>query len=288
MRLPSLLLLLLLTAAAPTCQALETSTFPQRLISLGPINTENVFLLGAGERLVANTRYCVRPEAARAREKIGSMLQVSVEKIISLQPDLVLATAMTRPEQIRQLRAVGIRVEQFDQPASFRQICDHFRRLGQLLGLEEEAKKIIRQAKAQVAAVRQQVAGLPPQKVFLQVGSQPLFGSVPSSFTHDFIKLAGGTNIIADQTLGTTSREKIIAKNPHVIIIAIMGSESGIAAQERRKWLAIPVIAAVRQQRVHIINPNQACSPSPATFAQTLTEIADLIHPQGAAKNRGR
>ncbi len=66
--------------------------YPQRIVSLGPINTENVFLLGAGDRLVGNTNYCVRPTEARNRAKIGSVMQISLEKILSLKPDLVLAT----------------------------------------------------------------------------------------------------------------------------------------------------------------------------------------------------
>ncbi|MCI5128976.1 MAG: ABC transporter substrate-binding protein, partial [Candidatus Electrothrix sp. AUS3] len=65
--------------------------FLQRIVSLGPINTENIYLLGAEDRLVGNTNYCVRPEAAKSKEKIGSVMQISIEKILSLRPDLILA-----------------------------------------------------------------------------------------------------------------------------------------------------------------------------------------------------
>ncbi len=268
---------LLLALAFRTAEANE---YPERIVSLGPINTENVFLLGAGDRLVGNTQYCVRPEAARYKEKIGSVLQVSVEKIISLRPDLILATAMTRPSQVQQLKAVGIKVVQFGQPSSFAEICRHFTRLGDLLGVKDKAGQIVSQAQDKIWAIRERVAGLPRQKVFLQVGSHPLFGSVNNSFTHDFIGMAGGINIIEDQRSGKTSYEKVLAHNPDCIIIAIMGSETGIAAQEKKNWQRFSVIKAVQEDRVYVINPDQVCSPSPITFVQTLGIIAGLIHPK--------
>jgi iron complex transport system substrate-binding protein len=254
--------------------------FPKRIVSLGPINTENVFLLEAGDRLVANTNFCVRPAEAKQKEKIGSVMQVSIEKIISQQPDLVLATALTKPEQVRQLQAVGIKVVRFKRTASFREICDEFIRLGELLGLADRARAIVDQAQAEVAKVEKKVFLLKKKKVFLQVGSRPLFGAVSNSFTNDFIVLAGGINILAGQKSGTTGIEKVIGENPDLIIIAIMGSESGIAADEKKNWQRIPVIKAVQEDRVHIINPDLVCSPSPATFAQTLQIIAGLIHPE--------
>ena len=251
----------------------------QRIVSLGPTNTENVFLLGAGPRLVANTQYCVRPEAAQTKAKIGTVMLVSVEKIISLDPDLILATALTKPAQVKQLEKIGYKVVRFKQPTTFVEICSQFIELGKLLGLEDSARDIVTKAKVDVAKVSQRIANLPKQNVFLQIGTTPLFGSTPESFTHDFIALGGGFNVLADQGRGTTNTEKIIARNPDIIIIAIMGSESGIAAREQQKWLNIPIIKASKTGRIEVINPNLVCSPSPATFAQTLAVIAELIHP---------
>ena len=257
----------------------SASQYPQRIVSLGPINTENVFLLGAGDRLVANTNYCVRPEAAKTKIKIGSVMQFSIEKIIGMHPDLVLATGLTRPQQVKQLQAAGIKVIHVSQPGSFEEICTQFLFLGELLGLEERAQQIIGKAKEQVATIQKQVADFPKQKVFMQVGAQPLFASVASSFTNDFIVLAGGVNIAAKRERGTTNYEWVITENPDVIIIAIMGTESGIAVSEKQKWLNIPVITATQHKQIFIIDPDIACSPSPATFASTLATIATFIHP---------
>jgi len=256
------------------------SGYPQRVISLGPINTENVFLLGAGDRLVANTDYCVRPDAAQDKEKIGSVMQVSLEKIIGLQPDLVLATSLTGDKHLQKLKEAGIQVERFTLSKSFNEICSQFLRLGRLLGLEDKAQVIVDQARERVGEISEKASRFERQRVFLQIGSQPLYGASPGSFTHDFITYGGGINVIEDQKKGTTNFEKIIAKNPDVIIIAIMGSETGVAAKQKENWMRFSVINAVQTDRVHYVNPNLACSPSPMTFTEALEIIASLIHPQ--------
>jgi len=283
MRFSTVIILFLLLMALVTTQA-RAADYPQRIVSLGPINTENVYLLGAEERLVANTSYCVRPAAARKKQKIGSVMQISIEKIISLRPDLVLATGLTQPQQLQKLQDLGLRVVRFAQPDSFQAICTQFLQLGRLLGLEERAEQIVAQARREVQQVAQQVASLPAQKVFLQVGALPLFGSVSSSFTHEYITLAGGINVLADQSTGTTNYEKVIAGNPDVIIIAVMGTESGVAVREKEKWSAFSSIKAVQENRVHLIDPDLVCSPSPITFSQTLVLISGLIHPEMGAE----
>lgn len=259
---------------------LQAGPSPQRIISLGPINTENVFLLGAGDRLLANTSYCLRPEGAKAKEKIGSVMHFSTEKILSLKPDLILATGLTRPDQVQQFKQAGIRVIHVHQPKTFAEICDRFLKLGMLLGLEHRAHKIIAHVQKQVAAVQKRVAELPAQKVLLQVGAQPLFVSTPSSFTNDFITLSGGVNIGVQQQTGRASYEEIIANNPDVIIVAITGTESGIAAKEKAKWQSMPVLNAARNNRIFVIDPDISCSPSPKTFANTLEIISYMIHPE--------
>jgi ABC-type Fe3+-hydroxamate transport system substrate-binding protein len=273
-------LLLVVVLLFSTTVTNGSAAYPQRIVSLGPINTENVYLLGAGDRLVGDTSYCNRPLAAVAKAKVGSVMQISVEKIISLQPDLVLATALSPKLQLAKLEEVGIKVARFGHARSFAQICDHFSWLGKLLGLEARAEELLAEIRGRVEAVRAAVAGLPRQKVFLQIGTMPLNGSIGSSFTNDFIAFSGGINIVEDQRFAKVDIEKVFALNPDVIIIAIMGNETGLAAQERERWQQYPELLAVKQKRVHVIDPDLVCSPSPLTFAEALERIALLIHPQ--------
>jgi len=273
------LLLAVALALSPDSALSQEEHFPQRIVSLGPINTENVFLLEAGDRLVANTSYCVHPAAARDKEKVGSVMQFNVEQIVGLQPDLILATGLTSPQQVAQFAASGVKVVHFRQPSNFAEICAQFLELGRLLGLEAKAQDIIAEAQKGVRAIQQRVEGLPKKKVFLQVGSQPLFASVEGSFTHDFIVLAGGVNIAAGQRDGRYNYEKVTAQDPDVIIVAIMGSEGGRGAEERNEWLRFTPVSAVRNGQVFVVDPDIICSPSPMTFVKGLEQIAALIHP---------
>ena len=252
----------------------------QRIVSLGPINTENVYLLGAQKRLIANTTYCVNPPEAMKKEKVGTLLQANIEKIVSLKPDLVLATSMTRPRQIAKLESLGIKVVQFSQPSGFEEIGKQFVELGRLLGLEDRARTIVNKAREEIEAVRQKTAGLPKKKVFLQVGTRPLFSSVANSFTNDFITFGGGENIAKNDLRGVYSREKVVAQNPDLIIIAIMGSENVSGEKEKQKWRRYSSIGAVKNDNIHIVDPNLICSPSPSTFVEALRTIAAIIHPE--------
>lgn len=274
------------TIADSTGNTITLSRHPKRIVSLGPINTENVYLLGVGDRLVGNTEYCVRPEAARGKLKIGSVLHFSIEKILSLQPDLILATSLTQPQQIIQLQNFGLRVVRFVQPKSLKDSCEQFLELSRLLGREEMAQQIVEQVWHEVEILEEQMTYLPKQKVLLQVGSQPLHASTMGSFTHDYIELAGAINIVKEQKNSKINYETVIAENPDVIIIAIMGSEIGVAAREKKKWQRFTSITAVRENRIHTIDPNLACSPSPATFVQVLRIISSYIHPELAQEIR--
>ena len=253
--------------------------YPERIVSLGPIYTENIYLLGAGDRLVGNTVYCVRPPEARKKMKVGTVLQASVEKIISLNPDLILATGLTPPKLVEKLQDLGYRVVHFKQPKSFEEICSQFKDLGRSLGLEEKAATIIEEIREEVEEIRRKVAASPKPRVLLQVGATPLFVSGSDSFADDYINLGGGENAIGDDRSGKINFEQVVAADPEVIIIAIMGSQSGVAAQELKNWRRYRTMRAVRSERIHIIDPNIACSPSPATFLQALKIIAHYLHP---------
>jgi iron complex transport system substrate-binding protein len=254
-----------------------------RIVSLSPQLTENIFLLGAGDRLVGVTLYCFQPEAARSLVQVGSVQEIHIEKIAALRPQLILASDMTSPQQLATLRRLGFRVETFSRTDSFAAICSDFLRLGQLLGLSSKARDVVTWAQRQVDLVQKAVAPFPRRKVLLQVGAQPLFASVPGSFTHDFIELAGGFNIVGDRRSGAISVEQVLALNPEVILISVMGSESGVGKQEQLRWLRFAkTLRAAQTRQVYALPPEDICSPSPQRFARTLIAVARLIHPEAA------
>ena len=250
--------------------------FPQRIISLGPSITEELYLLGVENKIVGVTTYCQRPPQAQEIEKIGTVIEVNLEKVISLQPNLVLATSLTNPKAKEKLKNLGIKVITFPSAKNFREICEQFLELGKIVGREKEAEEIVYRAKKTVSSVKQKVKELPKPKVLVQVGAKPLWVAPKDSFVNDFIEFAGGINIAGNSETGLYSYEKVLKQNPDVIIITTMG----IAGEEEKKiWQKYKTLNAVRNNRIYIIDSYRLCSPTPVTFVETLKEIVKILHP---------
>ena len=251
---------------------------PRRIISLGPVLTKTLYLLGAGDRLLADTTYCDDPPT-QPKEKIGSLIQVNVEKIISLKPDLVLASQFTKEKQIKILRQFNITVEPFKNPKTFEEICTNTLRLGQLIHATDRAEKIIATARAEVTKVQNLIVNLPPKKVFIQIGIKPLHTANEETFVNEFIRFSGGINIAAHENSGVYSREKVVKENPDVILISTMGSSKSAGITEKQQWMVFGTMEAVQQNAIHLLDSEIICSPTPLIFAKGVREITRLLHP---------
>jgi len=268
------LILLFSCALMHFCPGAFCKEYPQRIISLGAGITRELYLLGVEDRLIANTIYCRMPPEAEKKEKIGGVVEVNIEKIVSLKPDLILATSLTEPKAIQKLKKLGIKVITFSAPESFSEICEQFLELGKIVGREKEAEEIIYRVKKAVFSVRQKVKKLPRPKVLVQVGARPLWVATKDSLINDFIEFAGGKNIGPERS-GIYSREKVLEENPDVIIITTMGI---VGENEKKLWQKYKAINAVKNNRVYIIDSYKLCSPTPASFVETLKEIAGILH----------
>ena len=249
--------------------------YPKRIISLGPSLTKELYLLGVEDRLIGCTIYA--PECAKDKEKVGTVIDINLERIIKLKPDLVLATSLTNPKQVERLRKLKIRVVVFSEARSFQELCDQFLKLAKLIGKEKRAKEIIEDVKEKVKSIRDKTKGLKKTKVFIQIGAKPLFTAGKNSFVNDFIEFAGGINIAKDVEVGIYSREKVLEKNPDVIIIVTMGIR-GI--KEKEIWQRYKNINAVKNKRIYIIDSYKICSPTPTSFVETLKELIRILHPE--------
>lgn len=248
---------------------------PERIVSLGPTITENLYLLGVENNLIADTEYCQRPQDAVNKEKIGTVTQADIEKIVSLEPDLVIATGLTKPEQTEKMKNMGLRVKVFHNPKHFKGLCENFVNLGEIVGKKDKAERILERVRSEVDGIRMQVKGLAGQKVFVQLGAKPLFAATGESFVHDFIRFAGGINVAGDSKRGTYSRERVLKDNPDVILIVTMGITG---EKEKKVWEKYTTINAVKNARIHIIDSYRICSPTPETFVQALREIVKYLH----------
>ncbi|MBA3013274.1 MAG: ABC transporter substrate-binding protein [Proteobacteria bacterium] len=260
-------------------QVSATTSF-LRVISLSPIITETIYLVGAQEKLIADTTYCNTPKAAQFKEKIGSVTQMNVEKIIRLQPDLVIASALSREKQLKILEGQSIPILRAQNPKTFEQMCEMTLMIGKILEREQAARIIVDKAQKQANQILERTRNLAKPKVFLQIGLKPLHSANREMFINEYIRYGGGINIAENESSGIYSREKVIRENPDVILIVTMGSSKRAGQLERRNWMAFKSIDAVKKNRVHVLDPEMICSPTPDTFVEGLGGVLPLLHPE--------
>ncbi|MCX7882894.1 MAG: helical backbone metal receptor [Brevinematales bacterium] len=244
-----------------------------RIVTLGPRLTEQVFELGLGQDIVGNTIYCTRPAAAQKIQKIGNVIEINVEAIASLKPDIILGTDLNDPKRIQRLRQLGFTVVVFGQPKDFEGICAEYVEIGKLLGKEKEAKERVSVLKKEVEKIASQTAKGPRRRVFFQIGINPLWTLPDQSFMQDYLRYAGAINIATNVGYGQISLEQVVASDPEVILIALMDSE---AKEAMALWKNYPSLTAVKRGGIHLLDTTMATSPTPATFVAILKQIVSM------------
>ena len=246
------LLMVAITGSFSANRAFGSPSNNLGIISLSPVITEGLYLLGMGDNIIGVTIYCQRPSQAKDKQKVGSVVDVNVEKIVNLKPDIVFAMSHTNTKDIKKLRDTGINVITFDIPKTFERLCEIFLALGKTIGKEKEAIHIVNASKRKVSDIRKKTSGLQKQKVFIQIGAKPLFAATDDSFVNDYIEFSGGINIFKDAGSGLISREEVLKRNPDIILIATMG----VAGKDEQKiWHRYKMINAVWNNRIYLVYP---------------------------------
>ena len=253
---------------------------PERIVTLAPSITEIVFYLGLGDRVAGVTRFSDYPPEAGLKPKVGAFTDLNVERIITLAPDLVLGTKNgNRPGAVRLMEGAGLTVFILDTK-DLEGVLTTLVTVGRLGGIADTARRMAGELEQRVDHIRRKVRSEPKPKVFFQVNPRPIMTINHETFLHDLISLAGGSNIAADAPIKYPrfSIEEVIQQKPEVIIIA--GMKQGPQLDEaRRRWMTLPLIPAVKNDRVHLIDSDLTNRPSPR-IVQGLEILARLIHPE--------
>lgn len=259
---------------------LELDHPPRRIISLAPSNTEILFALGAGDRVVGVTTYCDYPEEAKEKARIGD-LQGNCEEIVALKPDLVVAKWTLNKDAVNKLRKLNIPVLCVE-PESMDGVYRAVELIARVTGTGQAGKKIVGEMKEKIAEVQEKLTGLPETervKVFIEVGSDPLFTAGSKTFVDELVRLAGGINVASDiEGYQMYSPEAVIRKNPDVILAPdsyYVDVEQVI--EKRPGW---DQVKAVREGRlITKIDPNLVNRPGPRS-AQAVELIARSFYPE--------
>jgi len=282
-----LLALVLLLAAGPASagtvrdmldREVRVPDRPARVISLAPSLTEIVYALGAEARLVGVTSYCDYPPEAAEKPKVGGMVTPSLEAILTLRPDLVLATTEgNREEHVRELERLGLSVY-LVRPTSFATVLESVLRVGELLGREAEARKLVEGMRREVEAIARAARSRPHPRVLYVLWGDPLIVPGRDTIMTDLIRLAGGVSVTGQEALPYPrfSLEEMVARHPEIIVLAQHGSAS--VDERLDRWRHLRVIPAVRAGRIYGIDGDLLHRPGPR-IVQGLRALARFFHP---------
>ncbi len=265
-------------------RAVQIPSYPRRIVSLAPSITETLFALGLDSEIVGVTDFCNYPREALSKPKVGSFISLSAEKIVSLRPDLILATADgNRKESVEQLLRLGLPVYTVS-PSNLNETLRMISAIGGMTGRDKEAHALVQKLRHRIRHVTAVTERLPRQKVFLQVGVDALITVGRDTFLNELITLAGGFNIAGEDAVRYPrySIERILTAAPDVVIVTSMKGE-GTFEEVKKKWSRWPSLPAVRTGRIYLMETDFVFRPSPRII-DGLEELTRLIHPE--ARNR--
>ncbi len=259
------------------------NTAPQRIVSLAPSHTEQLFAIGAGNQVVGVTLYDNYPPPVQRLERVGGYVakSISIEKILSLRPDLVLSRGEIQRSVITALERLGIPVVALE-PKNFNEVYTAIILLGRLTDRVQQAEQVVADMRHRVARIRHKVAKIPAAqraRVFYKAYDEPLIAAGPSTFIGHVIEMAGGINIFADvkESYPQVSAEEVLRRDPTVILGPAGNgvNVSAISPPQRPGWRHL---SAVKNRRIHVLDDDLVSRPGPR-LAAALEVVAKALYP---------
>ena len=227
----------------------------QRIVSLAPSLTELIYSAGAGENLVGVVEHSDFPAAAKALPIVGRFDLLDIERILELDPDLVVAWQTGNPRSsVHQLRQLGLTVY-VAEPKSLAAIPSHIERLAVLAGKELNDLKVIYDFRQKLETLDSKYRHQSTVTIFYQVWDRPLITAGGNELINDIIRLCGGRNVFANirRVAPKVSREAVLKRNPEVIIASGMDIERPEWLDE---WLRWPSLKAVANKNLFFVPPD--------------------------------
>ena len=265
-------------------RTVEIERLPQRIVSLAPSNTEILFALGLEDKIVGTTDYCDYPEAAKSKPRVAGYSTPNLEKVVSVQPDLILAEAIHEKTVLPALEKLGLTLIVMSAE-SLDTVLNDIRLVGQINGRSKAAARLTDSLNGRIQAVVPKTATLTPEqrlKVLYVVWYDPIWTMGRETFINDLIWNAGGVNIFADdfEKSRVVSLEAIIQKNPQVIIVSGMGTTGDLIYNNIKSETRLSQIDAMLNNRIYKISDANLIERPGPRIVDGLEEIAKLFHPE--------
>jgi iron complex transport system substrate-binding protein len=252
----------------------------KRVVTLAPNLTETIYALGLEERLAGDTHYCDTPPAAKLKPHVGGAQNPSMEAIVALHPDLVLATtSINRIETVDGLAKVGIAVYTTD-PQTVRGMLESTARIAGLMGAEAQGSALVAKLQVRLDAVSARLADVPPVHALFVVWEDPLITIGQNTFIADAMRWAGVESVIlSQQKWPHISFEEVVRLQPEYIVFASnhagFGAEELGALRSREAWRQL---RAVELGHIAVIS-EEINRPSPG-LVDAIEQLAREVHPE--------
>lgn len=258
---------------------------PEKIVTLLPSNTEIVFALGEGDKVVGVSDNDNYPEEVLELDKVGGM-ELNVEVIVSLEPDIVLAHELGTnyfQEALDQLEASGIDVFVVADANSIETTYETITDIGEVIGANTEAAELVEEMKAGFAEIEEitsEVADADRKTVFFEISPQPdIYTSAQGTFLHEFLELSHADNAVADmEGWPAIDPEVIIELNPD-IIMTTYGDYVDNPLEQVRSRDGFQVVEAVANDRIYDIDADAGTRAGPR-LVEGAREVAEAIYPE--------
>ncbi|MGA9110057.1 MAG: cobalamin-binding protein [Smithella sp.] len=252
---------------------------PQRIVSLAPGITETLYALSLDDKIAGVTTFCDWPASARKKPKIGGFTNPSIEKIVSLKPDLIIATADgNRKDTVQQLERLGLPVYVIS-PSNIDGFLRSILNIGKITNREKNAEKLVEKFQKRLNNVTTQIRHKNKPRVFFQLGLEPVFTVGRGTLINEIIERAGGINVagldIAHYPV--YSAEGIMGASPEIIIFAPMVNDKNFAAV-KIFWQKFGELPAVKNNKIYPIDADLINRASPRIF-DAIEILALIFHP---------
>ncbi len=256
-------------------------SLPHRIISLAPSNTEILFALGLGDRVIGVTDYCNYPEQAKLKPRVSGYSTPDMEKLVNLAPDLILAESIHEKTVLPALESRGFAVLLL-QARSIKEILDNINLVGIATGRAKTAEKLVTVLQNRIKAVAEKTESVPENRrprVLYAIWYDPIWTMGSGTYADDLITLAGGRNIYSSdfEKSRVVSPESIVARNPQVILVSGMGTSGQTIAQNLRQQPWMQTTDAVKNGHIYVISDADLIERPGPRIVDGLEEVARLI-----------
>jgi iron complex transport system substrate-binding protein len=248
---------------------------PERVVSVAPNLTELMYKLDAGDKLVGRSDYCDYPEEVSEIESVGNLTTPDIEKIVSLEPDVVIVSTHFDEENTKKLEELGIPVITLYEENDVTGVYDMITTLGTAINKNNEAKECVSQMQATIQEVTDAVEGEEKPSVYYVVGFGEYgdYTAGGDTFIGGLIELAGGDNIAKDVSGWNITLEEIVEADPSIIVISEYSKEAFMSDSNYAD------LTAVKEGNVYTIDTNMLDRQGYRN-AEGVRALAEIFHPE--------